>query len=221
MSDKEINPYDWYRNFFERSLKERRNFMNFFTTDLFKEFNQMQEEMEKIYNQFNDVGYNPPKELVREYEAEDGSKVREVGPIVYGYSMTIGPDGHPHIREFGNIKKSRSSHHEGSVNQLDLGASPRIRGEREPLADINMTDKEIKVILEMPGVKKEDIRLDLYGNNLEISTSHGQRNYKRTLEIPSEADVDSARSTYNNGILEITFDKIRSMKSKSREIKID
>jgi len=221
MSDKEINPYDWYRNFFERSLNDRGNFMNFFTTDLFKEFNQMQEEMEKIYNQFNDVGYNPPKELIREYETEDGSKVREVGPIVYGYSMTIGPDGYPHIREFGNIKKSRSSQQKGPRNQLDVGTGPRIRSEREPLADINMTDKEIKVILEMPGVKKEDIRLDLYGNNLEISTTHGQRKYKRNLEIPSDANVDSARSTYNNGILEITFDKIRSMKSKGREIKID
>lgn len=220
MSDKEVNPYDWYRDFFERSFKDRKNFMNF-NTDLFKEFNQMQEEMEKIYNQFNDIGYNPPKELVREYETEDGSKVREVGPIVYGYSMTIGPDGYPRIREFGHIKRSRPTQLNGSRDQLDLGAAPRIRGEREPLADINTTNKEIKVILEIPGVKKEDIRLDLYGNNLEISTMHGQRKYKRTLEIPSDAEIDSARSTYNNGILEITFDKKRSTKSKGREIKID
>lgn len=73
----------------------------------------------------------------------------------------------------------------------------------------------------MPGVKKEEIKLDLYGNILEIATFHGQRKYKRTLEIPSDADVDSARSTYNNGILEVTFDKIKSTKSKGREIKID
>ena len=45
-----------------------------------------------------------PKELIREYETSDGGKVREVGPIVYGYSMTIGPDGKPHVREFGNVK---------------------------------------------------------------------------------------------------------------------
>ena len=35
---------------------------------------------------------------------KEGGKVREVGPIVYGYSMTIGPDGKPRIREFGNVK---------------------------------------------------------------------------------------------------------------------
>ena len=47
---------------------------------------------------------NAPKELVREYQTPEGEKVREVGPIVYGYSMTIGPDGKPHVREFGNVK---------------------------------------------------------------------------------------------------------------------
>ncbi|MGH9923950.1 MAG: hypothetical protein ACRD5B_01100 [Nitrososphaeraceae archaeon] len=28
-----------------------------------------------------------------------------MGPIVYGYSMTIRPDGRPRVREFGNVKK--------------------------------------------------------------------------------------------------------------------
>ena len=60
--------------------------------------------MERMFNQFNDMSTNAPKELVREYETQEGDKVREVGPIVYGYSMTIGPDGKPRIREFGNVK---------------------------------------------------------------------------------------------------------------------
>ena len=45
-----------------------------------------------------------PKDLIKEYETPEGAKVREVGPIVYGYSMTIGPDGKPNIQEFGNVK---------------------------------------------------------------------------------------------------------------------
>ena len=32
--------------------------------------------------------------------------MRDIGPIVYGYSMTIGPDGKPRIKEFGNVKPS-------------------------------------------------------------------------------------------------------------------
>ena len=57
---------------------------------------------------FNDVSSSAPKDLVREYQTSDGAKVREVGPIVYGYSMTIGPDGKPHVREFGNVKAGKN-----------------------------------------------------------------------------------------------------------------
>jgi HSP20 family protein len=221
MSDKDINPFDWYRNFLEQSLNNRRNFMNFFNTDVFKEFNFMQEEMERIFNQFNEVKSNPPKELVREYQTQNGDKVREIGPIVFGYSMTIGPDGRPTIREFGNVKRNKFSQGNGNINTIDREAMPRIRGEREPLADINMTEKEIKVILEMPGVKKEDIKLSMSDNMLEIYTNDLQRKYRKTIEIPPEADTDTTRSTFTNGILEITFNKKDIQKAKGREIKIE
>lgn len=34
----------------------------------------------------------------------------EMGPFVYGYSMTIGPDGKPKVREFGNIRSPSLLH---------------------------------------------------------------------------------------------------------------
>ena len=82
----------------------------FLIQDIFREFDDMHREMARMYNTFNDISTNPPpKELVREYQTPEGEKVREVGPIVYGYSMTIGPDGKPHVREFGNVKSLGSS----------------------------------------------------------------------------------------------------------------
>lgn len=51
--------------------------------------------------EFENMQNDAPKDLVREYETPEGGKVREVGPIVYGYSMTIGPDGKPRVKEFG------------------------------------------------------------------------------------------------------------------------
>ncbi|HEY6534690.1 MAG TPA: Hsp20/alpha crystallin family protein, partial [Candidatus Nitrosocosmicus sp.] len=45
--------------------------------------------------------------------------------------------------------------------------------------------------------------------------------YHKTLELPKEADIETARSTYNNGILEVTFDKKKNVKPKGKEIKID
>src|SRR6476661_2041525 len=96
------------------------------------------------------------QELIKEYETKEGNKVREVGPIVYGYSMTIGPDGKPHVREFGNVKTIDKVGSKNSIGQY-LG-KPSISADREPIADITSTDKEVKVVLEMPGIKKEDIK---------------------------------------------------------------
>lgn len=52
--------------------------------------------------EFEDIEKRIPRDLVREYIHH--RKVREVGPILYGYSMTIGPEGKPKAREFGKVK---------------------------------------------------------------------------------------------------------------------
>jgi HSP20 family protein len=134
--------------------------------------------------------------------------VREVGPIVYGYSVTVGPEGKPIVREFGNLKPT-----------LDARA-PQLTSEREPLADVVMTDKEVKVIAEMPGISKENIKLNAYENKVEISTTEkAERKYHKIIDLPPDADVDTVRSSYKNGILEITFDK--KSRPKGKEIKVD
>lgn len=48
--------------------------------------------------QYKDIQSKIPMELVRDYETLQGSKVREVAPLVHGYSMTIGPDDKPKVR---------------------------------------------------------------------------------------------------------------------------
>ena len=60
----------------------------FDTRDIFREFEDMQKEMSRMLNTFNDISSNAPKECYREYQTP-GDKIREVGPIVYGYSMTV------------------------------------------------------------------------------------------------------------------------------------
>src|ERR1700732_1748065 len=69
---------------------------------------EMMKEMEKDFMDMKDVTKDLPKDLVREKRAKAGSITREKAPIVYGYSMTVGPDGKPVIREFGNVKRGPS-----------------------------------------------------------------------------------------------------------------
>ena len=95
--------------------------------DMPRQFDEMRREMERMFEeQFRDIETKVPKELLREYQTAEGGKVREVGPLVYGYSMTIGPDGKPKVREFGNV---RSPFRLGSTGTM---AEPLIRSEREP-----------------------------------------------------------------------------------------
>ena len=218
MSSRDFNPFDWYKTFFGmHAIKNRGGFFD----DYFTGFEQMQQEIERIFKQFSSIQSSAPKELVREYQAPDGTKIREVGPIVYGYSMTIGPDGRPQIHEFGNVKKLPGGANQREINLTGMDSGPALTAEREPLADLNNTEKEIKVIVEMPGIKKENIKINATDSVVVIATTGSHRKYRRSIVIPPEADIDSARSTYTNGILEVIFNKKVDLKPKGKEIKVD
>src|ERR687892_2372144 len=207
MSSDDLEPYDWYKRFFG-GFGGGGGFFD----DMLRGFDQMRREMER---EFEDIEKRIPKELVREYNTPQGGKVRQVGPIVYGYSMTVGPDGKPRVREFGNVKPSRRFGFGPSINR------PEISGEMEPLADLTTTDKEVKVVIEMPGLSKDKIKVAAYEDKVEVKSDDPQRKYHKIVEIPPETDIESAKCAYNNGILEITFNKKEQAKTKGKAIKIE
>jgi HSP20 family molecular chaperone IbpA len=82
--------------------------------------------------------------------------------------------------------------------------------EREYLEDVIVTDKNIKVVSQMPiNNRKEDIKVVAYSNNSVTISYLGSEgnNCISTLVIPYNIDIETARSTYRNGILEITFNR--------------
>jgi HSP20 family protein len=208
MSFWNIEPEDWFR-------RERRSFGGR-RDDIFGQFDEMRREVERMFeHQFKDIETKAPKDLVREYETPEGGKVREMGPFVYGYSMTIGQDGKPRVREFGNLRSPLAGFGVGSSNR------PLISSERQPLADITTTDKEVKVILEMPGVNKENIKVNASDNLVEVNSNDPERKYHEVIDLPPEVDIETAKSTYKNGILEIIFNKKKESKAKGKDIKIE
>jgi HSP20 family protein len=214
LSSDDIEPYDWYRKFFGGG--RRRGLGGGFFEDMFRGFDQLRQDMER---EFEDIEKRIPKNLVREYNTPEGGKVREVGPMVYGYSMSIGPDGKPRVREFGNVKPSRGFGFGGG------GAGgisrPEISGEIEPLMDVTTTDKQVRVVVEMPGISKDSIKVNAYDSTVEVKSEDPQRKYHRTIEIPPETDIETAMSSYKNGILEITFKKKEQTKPKGKTIKVE
>jgi HSP20 family protein len=220
---------DWFRRWFGGSSRRMglpgfgREMENWFgggggRGDIIGQFDEMRREMERM---FENLQTRTPKELVREYETSDGAKVREVGPLVYGYSMTIGPDGKPKVREFGNAKSLFGARGVSGGGAASTSGKPLTAGEIEPLSDITTTDKDIKVVVEMPGIEKKDIKISAYDNSVDISTADtAQRKYRSVIELPPEADIETVKSSYNNGILEITFKKKEQTKPKGKEIKV-
>jgi HSP20 family protein len=213
----DIEPFDWFRRFLGGGSSGRSR-GQFGFDDMFRGFEEMRREMERQFeDQLKNFQSTVPKDLVREYETPEGGKVREVGPIVYGYSMTIGPDGKPKVREFGNVR-SPSSLLRGGGGSF---TRPLISSEREPLADITTSNKEVKVVLEMPGVSKDKIKISAYDNTVEIKSDDPQRKYHEVIDLPPEADIETAKSSYRNGILEITFNKKEQTKPKGKQINIE
>ncbi len=190
---------EWWR-------RRRSPFFRFFE-EMDEWIREMERMMEDMFKEFREEAL--PRDLFRERRLPDGRIVREFGPVVWGYSVTIGPDGKPIIREFGNVKPSLKG-----LKPLD------IRTEREPLVDVFSDNGNIKVIAELPGVEKGDIKLYATSNTLTISVDTPQRKYYKELELPAEVDPKSAKSTYKNGVLEVTLSKVKE-KGKGEPIKVE
>ena len=48
-----------------------------------------------------------------------------------------------------------------------------------------------------------------------------KRKYYEVIDLPPEADIETARSSYRNGILEITFNKKEQTKPKGKNLKVE
>jgi HSP20 family protein len=175
---------EWFKRFGRRSP---------FFGDLERIIEEMEREMAEAFKEME----NMPRGMSRETRLPDGSKRRVYGPFVYGYSVKIGPDGKPVIREFGNMKP-----------RLAGGGSPVSLSERrEPLVDTIEDGDSVKVLAELPGVEKKDIKLLSTSSKLTINVDNPERNYFKEVEFPFEIDASSARSQYRNGVLEVSFKK--------------
>jgi HSP20 family protein len=101
--------------------------------------------------------------------------------------------------------------------------------------DVSEDDKAYTVHAEIPGVKKEDINVNIDGNQVAISAEiknekevkegekilHSERYYgrvSRTFTLSDDVDEATAQAKYNNGVLELWLPKRITAKSKSLTI---
>ena len=92
-----------------------------------------------------------------------------------------------------------------------------------PLVDIYETEDELVVVMELPGVRKEDINLSVSPSSVEVSAELTEekedkakkyhkkeriiRRYYRTVTLPVKVSTEDVKAKYENGMLVIRFKK--------------
>ncbi|MFB6072026.1 MAG: Hsp20/alpha crystallin family protein [Halobacterium sp.] len=73
--------------------------------------------------------------------------------------------------------------------------------------DVHESDDEIRVIADLPGVQKDDISIKCDGEHVTISAHTDTREYDERVSLPGHVDPRSGEATYNNGVLEVSFER--------------
>ncbi len=105
-----------------------------------------------------------------------------------------------------------------------------------PPMDIFETQDDLMMVIEIAGVKKEDIHvlfekdvLSIYGTREEFSSSpkirHHQMEidygcFERQLQIPFPCKTDEIKATYRHGFLTVTIPKRKESISKTVEVNL-
>jgi HSP20 family molecular chaperone IbpA len=103
-----------------------------------------------------------------------------------------------------------------------------------PNADIYETSSELKVVLEMPGIEKDKVeinledgvlhvegRLDLskYAGLQPLYTEYNVGHYARSFQLSSKIDQGKIAAEMNNGVLSLTLPKVEEAKPRTIQVK--
>jgi HSP20 family protein len=91
---------------------------------------------------------------------------------------------------------------------------------REPLTDVFEDEEYIKLYVELPGIDKNDIQLNVTATQAEIKA----KNFYKTIDLPtSNIEFNKATANYKNGVLEVKIPKKETAANdeKKKTIKIE
>jgi HSP20 family protein len=104
---------------------------------------------------------------------------------------------------------------ERMMNDMMDGANVDVEGgpATEPAgADVHLDIYEeaetLRVVADVPGVDRDSIDLKCDGNVLTLDAAGTSREYHERVQLPTAVDEHSASASYNNGILEVAFDRV-------------
>jgi len=85
---------------------------------------------------------------------------------------------------------------------------------------VEQDDKAWTVSLDLPGIAREDLAINVEGTIVRIETKpEAKRAFKAAYELPQEIDVDATAATLENGVLTLTLAK-KAPVSNARQIEV-
>jgi len=73
--------------------------------------------------------------------------------------------------------------------------------------DVFTEGGSVRVVADLPGVSKDEISLTCDGETLTVSAASDRRQYDERISLPVRVDEHSADASFNNGVLEVAFDR--------------
>ena len=96
--------------------------------------------------------------------------------------------------------------------------SPSVENKRNPMS-YEDRDKDIVFTIDMPGVAKKDIEIEVEDHFIKVSANSNGRDYNYTRRFKPKVDTDSAVATFKNGVLDIVVKKTEEKKGTQVKIK--
>lgn len=153
-----------------------------------------------IYDELEKLGDLIDETMQKAFE--NSSKTGSSGKDRFrGFSIRIGPDGKPKIRE---INRDQSMDEDADFDEGDL----------EPLVDFLEEEKTLVVLAQLPGISKDDIDLRVTDTCLTLSVDSEDFEWYDELKLPTKVNPKSARASYKNGVLEVKIEKSKKMDNK-------
>jgi HSP20 family protein len=184
----------------------------------------MQRQLKAFSRMLRDLAPDQLRQIEPKVEERDGVRIMQWGPVIYGRTMTVGPDGRVHTQEWSN----RAGQGQPSLPEEEFEPSildapplernpsplpdpappyqpfpgpqpePKLRQGNDYLVDIIDTKDGYAVIADTPATCADDVEVRAEGRALQIQV--GGKPF-RELELPTAVELKTVQ--FKNGVVEL------------------
>lgn len=134
------------------------------------------------------------------------------------------------LDRLANMRAEMDRAFESTVGSFSQSPAPLSRW--NPALDVYQDKDQFTVVVELPGLKKEEIEISLHDDTLAISgerkreesseqeflTERLYGKFQRSLTLPTAVDADKVKASYKDGLLQVVLPKAEEAKPKQIEV---